>query len=545
MSQKYALISVYDKTGIVDFSRGLVELNFKIISTGGTAKILKENNIPVTPVQEITGNSESFDGRIKTVSFQIESGILFDRENPEHVREAKELKVTPIDIVVCNLYPFRETVQKENVSLKEVIENIDVGGPTMLRAAAKNFKNVLPICDPKDYEKVLNFLKSNSVIARSQGDEAISLEPDRHANARDDESFRENLAQKTFETLSFYDSQIATFFRYRTKNLFTDKLSVALEKVIDLRYGDNPHQKAALYLRPSMYSPFRDLKKIWGRDLSSINITDINAGLESIRLFDRPAAVVIKHNAPCGIALGETPDEALDRAIEADPESAFGGVVVINKPLNKTCVEIIGSFKEDYKGQFDILAVPGIEDNALEPVKSIRKTMGIYIFGDVLKPQENDMSYKEVIGGFVRQTPDWDTENNYAKWEVVTKVKPTEEQLKQMKLAWKMIRRIRSNAVIIVDRDLPMTRGIGTGQTSRFRATKLALELAGEKNTKGAVLASDAFFPFEDSVAEAAKYKIGAIVQPGGSIQDERSIEEADKAGIPMVFTHERVFWHY
>lgn len=523
MYQKYALLSVYDKTDIVSLAKQLVDLSYKIISSGGTAKVLEEAGIPVIPVQEITGNPESFDGRVKTISFQVESGILFDRGKDKHLEEAEKLQVKPIDIVVVNFYPFRKTVENRESTEEEVIENIDVGGPTMLRSAAKNHKYVLPICNPEDYEDVIKQLKNGEV----------SIE------------FRRELAQKAFEYLSFYDSLISSYFRAKTEVIFPSQMSVPLEKISDLRYGDNPHQSAVLYLRPTAHSPLRKLEKLGGRDLSSINVTDINAGMESIRLFEEPAAVVIKHNAPCGIALGPSSDEALDRAIEADPESAFGGVVVMNRPLNLKSIEIINSFKEDYHGQFDILAVPGVEDEALEPVKKIRKSMGIYVFGNLRKPSPRGISYKEVIGGFVRQTQDWDFESNYEKWEVVTKVKPTEKQLEQMKLAWTMIRRVRSNAVVVVDKDLPMTRGIGTGQTSRFRATKLALELAGEKNAEGAILASDAFFPFSDSVEQAAKYKIGAIVQPGGSIQDQQSIEAANKAGIPMVFTHERVFWHY
>lgn len=514
-NSKYALISVYDKKGILEFAKALEKLDYQIISSGGTARVLKEANVKAIPIQDITGNKESFDGRIKTLSFEIEGGILFDKRNPQHIRQAQSLKIPQIEIVVCNFYPFLD---------EPSIENIDVGGPTMLRAAAKNFKQVLPVCDPDDYGWISKKLESDQIDSKT----------------------REQLAQKAFEYLSFYDSQIATFFRRKTGKIFPTKLSVPIEKVLKLRYGDNPHQQAALYLRPSVeYSPFKNLKKISGRDLSSINITDINAGLESIRLFDTPAAVVIKHNGPCGIALGDSISQAFRRAIIADPESAFGGVVVLNRPLNKRSVNVINSFKQEYKGQFDILAVPEIEKNALNPVKTIRKSMGIYIFGKVQKPTSLDMSYKEVIGGFVRQTPDWDVDNNYDKWEVVTKVKPSQDQLKQMKLVWKMIRRIRSNAVIVVDKKLPMTRGIGTGQTSRFRATKLALELATRRYTKGAILASDAFFPFPDSVSWAAKYNIGAIVQPGGSIQDQASIDAANKAGIPMVFTHERVFWHY
>ncbi|HSX40057.1 MAG TPA: bifunctional phosphoribosylaminoimidazolecarboxamide formyltransferase/IMP cyclohydrolase, partial [Candidatus Saccharimonadales bacterium] len=302
-TDKYALLSVFDKTGIVELAKTLQSLGYKIISTGGTAKILTQNHISVTPIQEITGNPESFDGRMKTISFQIESGILFDRNNKKHVGEAKKLKIKPIDIVVCNLYPFEQTIVKQNVKLDEAIENIDVGGPTMIRAAAKNFKDVIVLTDPKDYE-VLS--------AKLQG---ISLEE------------RQKLAAKAFSHLSFYDSQIAKYFG---DELFPNEITVPGRKAYDLRYGENPHQKAALYFLPNSKSPLANLEKKWGRDLSFINLTDINAGLEVVKLFTEPAAVIIKHNSPCGIALGSNSKQALERAIASDPESAFGGIVVLN-----------------------------------------------------------------------------------------------------------------------------------------------------------------------------------------------------------------------
>ncbi len=549
MSANYALLSVFDKSGIEKFAKELSSLGYLLISSGGTAKTLKDAGIEVTPVEEITKNPEALDGRIKTISYQVEGGILYDRKNPKQVEEAEKLGLPNIEIVVCNLYPFEE---------KNSIENIDVGGPTMLRSAAKNYNCVLAVCDPEDYERVIEFLKDSENIPLPS-----PLPQERGTNG---ESFRKELAAKTFEHLSFYDSQVANFFRkqishpeldsgsskdsldsgfHRNDKEYPKELTIAGRKIKELRYGENPHQTAALYLTPNSNSPFENIEHIAGRELSMMNVTDINAGLEAVRLFEEPAAVVIKHNTPCGIALGSTQAEALQRAIDADPESAFGGVVVSNKPFDKKAAEVVTSFKDERKGLFDIVAAPGINGEAKEILTGVRKSMGVYILSGIKKSSEKEKSLKEIIGGFVYQSVDSQTDMGQKKWTVVTKTKPTEAQLKQMEIAWKFIRRMRSNTVIIMHKTLPQTTGIGTGQTSRYRAAQMAMELAGEENCDGAVLASDAFFPFDDVVSLAGKNKIGAIIQSGGSINDKVSIEAADKAGIPMVFTNERTFWHY
>lgn len=518
-NQKFALLSVFDKTGIVDLAKTIADLGYEIISTGGTAKTLTENGVKIVPIQEITGNPESFDGRMKTISFQIESGILFDRSNPSHVKQAEELSIKPIDIVVCNLYPFEKTVENNNVKLEDAIENIDVGGPTMVRSAAKNFKSILVVVDPEDYEKVTNSLKENKVT----------------------EEFRQELAAKAFAHLSFYDSQIAKYLNKTT--LFPREITLSGRLAFDLRYGENPHQKGAVYLEPNTNSPFKNLRRLWGREGSLINITDINAGLEVVRLFDEPAAVVIKHNSPCGIALGKTPKEALSRAIDGDPESAFGGIVVLNKPMDMDAAKVIAGFKESTKGNMDLIAIPAIDEETFEYLKTLRKSMGIYSFGEIPKQRTNNFNLKWIDGGFILQEGDNDVDSGFKDWKIVTKTQPTKKQLEQMKIAWKFITKIRSNSVIIVDKDLPMTRGIGSGQTSRVRSTKIALEQAG-KFVKGGILASDSFFPFDDSIRLAGKLGIGAIVQQGGSINDQRSIDAANELGIPMVFTGRRAFWH-
>lgn len=514
---KYALLSVFDKTGIVEFAKGLVVLGFRIISTGGTAKTLENAGIKVVPIQEITGNPESFDGRMKTISFPIESGILYDRSNPKHVKEAKKLQIKNIDIVVCNLYPFEETVKKPRVQLEDAVENIDVGGPTMIRAAGKNFKNVLVVVDPLDYFQVLENITTT----------------------KDTLAYRQELSAKAFHHLSFYDAQVASFL---DKEQFPKELTLPGRHGLTLRYGENPHQKSSVYFEPNTNSPLTSLQKITGRELSYVNFTDIWAGLECVRVFKEPAAVVIKHNSPSGIALGRDSSEALTLAVAADPESAFGGVMVINSEIDAKTAKTFSSFKEENGVLVDIIAAPSISEGAEAIIKSVRKSTGIYIFGKIPKARSNTNHIRYFDGGFVVQ--DWDNSGeNVKNWKVVTKKKPTKQQMEQMKLAWKFIGRIKSNTILVVDKKLPMTRGIGSGQTSRVRSAKIALEQAG-KHVKSGILASDSFFPFDDTVKLAAKAGITAIVQQGGSVNDKLSIEAADKAGIPMVITNERKFWH-
>ena len=518
MSKKYALISVSDKTNIVSFAQAIIKAGYDIISTGGTAKVLQEAKLKFTPIQEITGNPESFDGRMKTISFQIESALLYDRTNPQHLKEAKKLKIPQIDIVVCNLYPFEKTVADKKMTFKNAIENIDVGGPTMIRAAAKN--SLIVVIDPSDYETVGEALQKK-------------VKPD----------LIRYLQAKAFDHLTFYDSQISWYFRSQMDEVtFPKEITIPGRKLIDLRYGENPHQNGAVYTRPTVQTPFNQLTKHWGRDLSLINITDINAGLDSVRLFSKPAAVIIKHNNPCGVALGGNAAEALARAIEGDPESAFGGTVVLNKPMDMAAAKVISGFKDAKRGNMDIIAVPSIKEDALEFLQKVRKSMGIYSFGEIPSAMDT-WNLKSIDGGFVLQTADIDIDESFKQWQFVTKKKPTKQQLEQMQIGWKFITKIKSNTILVMDKTIPMTRGIGSGQTSRIRSTRIAIEQAGKLN-KGGILVSDSFFPFPDSVEMAVKNGIAAILQQGGSINDKLSIEAADKAGIPMVFTGRRAFWH-
>lgn len=508
--QKFALLSVYDKTGIADFAKVLVKAGYTIISTGGTFDVLKKEGIEVTPIEEITGNPrDSFDGRMKTISFQIESGILYDRKNPSHVSQAEELKIPQIDMVVCNLYPFEQ---------KPGIETIDVGGPTMIRSAAKNNENVLVMVSPDDYGIVSDALEKNTVT----------------------EKLRKDLASKAFYHLSFYDSQIGNFF---SDEKFPREVTIPLRKTNVLRYGENPHQEGALYLMPNTNSPLSKLKHLWGRELSGTNIGDIYVGLETVRQFSEPAAAVMKHLSPCGIATGKDAEEALDRAVKADPVSAFGGVIAINRPMDLAAAKIIATFKNEKEGNTDIVAVPEITPDALELLQKVRKSMGVYTFGEISMERSEKWDLKYFAGAVLLQDFDDNVEVGFKDWKVVTKEKPTPKQLEQMHFGFKCVKAIRSNAVIVVDKDVPMTRGIGSGQTSRIGATKIALEQAGDL-AKDGILVSDSFFPFDDSVKLSEEYKIGAIVEQGGSVNDKLSIDAADQAKIPMVFTGRRAFRH-
>lgn len=517
MKKKYALVSVYDKTNVVSFVQSLYKLGYTIISSGGTAQILKKSKIPVIPVNRITGNPESFDGRMKTLSFQIESGILFDRSKKKHIQEAVKLSIPQIDIVVCNFYPFDQVVD-ESTNIKKAVEQIDVGGPTMMRAAAKNFQHVYAVFDHTDYSRVSKELGKKNA----------------------DVGLRKELAAKTFSYLSWYDAHIA---QYLNKEKFPKYIPINGKKVGDLRYGDNPHQQAAWYLRAFTDSPFKSLKKLSGRDLSVTNLTDINAGIETVRLFQEPAAVVIKHNTPCGIAVGESSSEALMRAIEADPVSAFGGAIVMNKSIDGKTAQLIRQFKQEKSSHLDIIAAPQVMAKAGKFLADVRKTTGIYIFGNISKRNTVRQQIRWIDGGYAIQTLDNAYDIDNSKWKIVTKQQPSQVQIRQLVVAWKFIARVKSNAILIVDNKIPMTRGIGTGQTSRIGAAKIALDQAG-KYANGAILASDAFFPFSDTVKLAEKYNIACIIQPGGSIRDKDSIQEADRAGIVMIFTGKRLFWH-
>ena len=516
--KKRALISLSDKSGILDFAKALVDLDYEILSTGGTAKMLAENGLPVTNVSDVTGFPECLDGRVKTLHPMIHAGILAMRGNPEHMAQLEKLGVAPIDIIAVNLYPFKKTVLKPGVSREEVIENIDIGGPTMIRAAAKNWQDVAVIVDPADYEIVISQLREKGEVDRD-----VKLK----------------LAYKVFNMTSAYDTMIASYLRAETNSdIFPDSFTVTFDKVQSMRYGENPHQKAAFYkeIGNGFTGTLAAAKQLHGKELSYNNIGDADGAIAMIKEFgpDRPCAVAVKHANPCGIGIADTLYDAYMKAYESDPVSIFGGIIALNRPLDgKTAAEIAKIFTE-------IIIAPSFTQEALD-ILTQKKNLRLLELQDVTKPDTKDMlMYKKVSGGLLVQEPDLELWNE-DELEVVTECKPTEEQMKDMRFGMKAVKYTKSNAILLC-RD-EATVGVGPGQTNRITALELAVKYAGDK-AKGSVLASDAFFPFDDCVKFAAEHGIAAIVQPGGSVRDEDSIKAANEAGIPMVFTHMRHFRH-
>lgn len=514
-----ALISVSDKTGIVDFARELNSLGVEIISTGGTATKLTEAGIHVIGISDVTGFPECLDGRVKTLHPNIHAGLLAMRSNEEHMKQVKELNVELIDLVVVNLYPFKETILKDGVTREEAIENIDIGGPTMLRSAAKNYQDVSVVVDPKDYEVVLNELKANK---------KVSLETNFY------------LCSKVFEHTSSYDTLIATYMRKeRAVKELPDTLTMTFEKVQDMRYGENPHQKAAFYKEVGKVEGFlTEAKQLHGKELSFNNINDTNGALELLKEFSEPTIVACKHANPCGVGTGTNIYEAWTKAYNADPVSIFGGIVVANREIDAdTATEINKIFIE-------IVVAPSFSEGALEILKA-KKNIRLLELKDIEKKySEGSYDLKKVGGGILVQ--DVDNQLLGEEIKVVTDRQPTEKEMKDLLFAWKVVKYAKSNGIAIAKDETSI--GVGPGQVNRIWACKQAIEHAGEhlgaEVLKGASLASDAFFPFDDCVAEAAKAGITAIIQPGGSMRDQDSIDACNKAGIAMVFTGMRHFKH-
>ncbi|MBW2975929.1 bifunctional phosphoribosylaminoimidazolecarboxamide formyltransferase/IMP cyclohydrolase [Candidatus Woesearchaeota archaeon] len=509
---KTALISVSNKEGIAEFAKGLSKSGIKILSTGGTAKLLEKNNIPVTLVSEYTGSKEILDGRVKTLHPKIHAGILAVRKNKEHMEELKKNKIEPIDIVVVNLYPFEETVAK-NAGFEEAIENIDVGGPSMARAAAKNFEDVAVIVDPNDYKSVLDEIKKGKVSA----------------------DLKSELALKAFEHTARYDTIINQYFNEKFGKKFPGVMNLTFKKVQDLRYGENPHQKAAFYADPFIYeNSVGTIKQLHGKELSFNNILDIENAFELVKTFEQPAATVVKHTNPAGCAVANTIDEAFKKAYDADSLSAFGGVVA----LNRNCTEEIAKM---IKPVFmEVVICPKFEKNALKILME-KKNIRLLEAGGV-KTAEKGYDMRKVVGGLLvqsRESPARLLESK--KLKVVSKRKPTEEEIMQMKFAFNVAWHVKSNSIVFVKDNV--TVGIGAGQMSRVDAVKIAARKAGDK-AKGAVMSSDAFFPFRDGIDEAAKAGISAVIHPGGSIRDNEVIDAANEHNMAMVFTGIRLFWH-
>lgn len=515
-----ALISVSDKTGIVEFAKELHQLGVEIISTGGTAKALSDAGIPVIGISDITGFPECLDGRVKTLDPHIHAGILAMRSNEEHMKQIKELGVTPIDLVVVNLYPFKQTILKEGVKLEEAIENIDIGGPTMLRSAAKNYQDVSVIIDPKDYELVLNELKENKKVSKET-------------------NFY--LSSKVFEHTAHYDTLIANYMReQRGAEVLPDIVTMTFEKVQDMRYGENPHQKAAFYKEiGNTKGMLTNAKQLHGKELSFNNINDTHGALELLKEFSEPTVVACKHANPCGVGSADTIYEAYMKAYNSDPKSIFGGIVVANREIDaSTAAEINKIFIE-------IVVAPSYSEEALEILKS-KKNIRLLELKDIeCKQPDTAYDLKKVSGGILIQTVD-NSLYDESELKVVTKRKPTEQEMEDLNFAWKIVKYAKSNGIAIGKNKQSL--GIGPGQVNRIWACEQAIdhtiEALGADILKGAALASDAFFPFPDCVEAAAKAGITCIIQPGGSLNDQLSIEACDKYNIAMVFVGMRHFRH-
>ena len=510
---KRALISVSDKTGIVELARDLTQLGVEIISTGGTAKLLKEQGIAVTGISEVTGFPEILDGRVKTLHPNIHSGLLAIRDKEAHQQQLKELNIEPIDLVVVNLYPFKETIRKEGVSYEEAIENIDIGGPTMLRSASKNHAFVTVVVDSADYAVVVEEIKAN-------GDTTLET--------------RKRLAAKVFRHTAAYDALIANYLNEQVGEEWSNQFTVTYDKLQDLRYGENPHQKAAFYKHPlAKEGTLTTAEQLHGKELSYNNINDGNAALQMVKEFSEPAVVAVKHMNPCGVGIGQTILEAYEKAYSSDPVSIFGGIIAANRVIDK---ETALRMKELF---LEIIMAPDFDEEALEVLKE-KKNLRLLKLGEWKKENKPELRLTTVEGGLLVQEADTHqlTEGDL---KVVTDRKPTEEELKQLLFAWKVVKHVKSNAIVLVKED--QTIGVGAGQMNRVGSAKIAIQQAGEKAV-GSVLSSDAFFPMKDTVEEAVKAGVTAIIQPGGSIRDQDSIEEANKHGIAMVFTGVRHFKH-
>ena len=504
---KRALISVSDKDGIAEFAKKLSIKGVEILSTGGTAKLLRDNGIDVIDVGNYTNFPEMMNGRVKTLHPKIHGGLLALRNNPDHMQSAKKHDIGMIDIVVVNLYPFEETIKKEGITLSEAIEQIDIGGPSMLRSAAKNFKYVSVVTDPEDYSKVIKEFEAN-------GDTT--------------EETRRYLAEKVFMKTAYYDSLIANYLTGgKTEHLI-------VEKVGDLRYGENPHQKASFYKDKNGHNEasLDKAEKLQGKDLSYNNIMDADGALSLVREFSEPTVAFVKHANPCGIATGDTINEAFVNGYEGDPKSAFGGIIAFNRKCTKDIAEsIITKF-------FEVIIAPDFDSDALEVFKSKPK-MRVLKVGEI-RPEPDARTYRKVSGGLLIQ--DLDTKKISAKdLKVVTKRQPTDQELKDLLFGWHVVKHVKSNAIVLAKNG--MTVGIGAGQMSRIDAVEIAINKAMQRED-GSVMASDAFFPFPDGVETAAKHQITAIIQPGGSIRDEEVIKAANDSGIAMVFTGARAFLH-
>jgi len=512
MSQKRALISVSDKNGIAEFAKELVSLGFELISTGGTKKALQEQGIPVMSVSDVTGFPEILEGRVKTLNPFIHGGLLSKHDNPDHLKQLDEHGIQPIQLVCVNLYPFQQTIAKPDVTVADAIENIDIGGPSMLRASAKNHQYLTVVVDPADYATVIEEFKAEGTTTFET---------------------RRKLAAKVFRHTAAYDALIAEYMTNLAQEETPETLTVTYDLKQTLRYGENPHQKAAFYRKPlgSTFS-IANAVQLHGKELSYNNINDADAALQIVKEFTEPAAVAVKHMNPCGVGTGQTGFEAFTKAFAADPVSIFGGIIAFNREVD---AETAGKLHEIF---LEIIIAPSFSAEALAILTGKKNLRLLTIpFNDVKKPE---LKMTTIEGGLLVQEQDRYSLAD-ATITVPTKRQPTEEEWEALKLGWKVVKHVKSNAIVVTSKD--MTLGVGAGQMNRVGSAEIALKQAGEK-AEGAALASDAFFPMDDTVEAAAKAGITAIIQPGGSIKDADSIKKADEYGIAMVFTGVRHFKH-
>ena len=514
-----ALISVSDKTGVVEFAKGLVSLGWEILSTSGTMKLLKESGVPVTSVSDVTGFPEICDGRVKTLHPKIHGALLARRDIPEHMKELKDNDIDTIDLVCVNLYPFRETIAKPDVTMEDAVEHIDIGGPSMLRSAAKNWESVTVVCNPADYETILSEIKADGNTTRET---------------------RLKLSAKAYTHTAEYDMAISTYMRAQAG--LPEKLFLEYDLKQELRYGENPHQEAKFFAS-TVKEPFSlaTAEQLNGKELSYNNIQDANATLNIAREFDEPFCVGVKHMNPCGSATGKTIAEAWKKAYEADKTSIFGGIVAANREIDLETAQMLKPIF------LEIVMAPSFAPDALELLCTKKNLRVLKV--DMSKDNTVRKQYVSMNGGMLVQDRDINTKTVSAE-QCVTEAKPTAEQLADLEFAWKIVKHVKSNAIVVAKNG--MTYGVGAGQMNRIGSAEIALKQAQatlkeegkDIMTEGLVLASDGFFPFNDCVALAAEYGIKAIVQPGGSIRDEDSVKLADEKGITMLFTGERHFKH-
>jgi phosphoribosylaminoimidazolecarboxamide formyltransferase/IMP cyclohydrolase len=515
-----AIIAPYDKTGAAELARGLLELGAEVYATGGTQRHLEAAGLKVRSISELTGFPEILEGRVKTLHPAVHGGLLARRDKPEHLRQLEEHGLAPIDLVAVNLYPFVETVSRQDVTIEGALEQIDIGGPAMLRAAAKNFPHVLPLVDPADYAPALQALRGGGVPLAE----------------------RRRLAAKAFQHVASYDTAIASYLRDAASEL-PDEVTIALRKRLDLRYGENPHQRAAFYAEAGIANAvgLAAAEQLHGKQLSYVNILDADAAWNAVRDFERPAVAIVKHTNPCGLAVHEDVVEAYRRALAGDPVSAFGGIVAVNGPVTDELASAIRESKHPTSGQrlfLEIILAPAFDEGALALLEKSRDLRILRL--PFAAPAAGGFELRQVVGGMLMQTPDVVPDKD-VDLRIVTKRAPAEQELGDLRFAWKAVKHVKSNAIVLAKDNAIV--GIGAGQPNRVTSVHLALRAAGER-APGSALASDAMLPFADSIEAAAEGGVRAVVQPGGSLRDDEVIEACDRLGVTMAVTGYRHFLH-